>query len=208
MALNITGTNRNQRRISRTGVDGTTSIHSGTSGTSGTSNPDLSIIRVTIDAPPCGIIWTSSALPSGGLCSPRIGNVWQSTSKFFRKSDGLKAAVGRNFFSDLIALPSSTQVFGHELSNSSSRYLYTLCRANLATESFDPVEPTFVNHGIYDVITLNKNAGIWIPSTRIRRSQDTTNRRAADHNVGQGSAVGDAVGNKSDYSKENYETNF
>ena len=162
----------------------------------------------TSDAPPCGISETSASPNFYGLWSPRIDNIRKSTSPNFIKSDELKASVDKNFSIDPIALPIITQVFSDKLSDSSSRDLYTRCRLNLATESVNPLEIQFENHGISVVYTLNRSSGICSPSTRIRKSPDVTHFRSADLDVGKGEAVGDAVGDKSDYSKENYETDF
>ena len=82
------------------------------------------------------------------------------------------------------------------------------CRVNLAIESVNPVVPQFVNHELSIVNALNKSAGIWSPVTRFRRSPDVTHWRASDHTVGQEVAVGDAVGEKSDYCEEKYKTDF
>ena len=91
------GENSTPRQVSRNSVDGTTLV---TSGISGNYNPDPSVISVISAAP-----------PSGGLCSPRIGNIWQSTSPNFRKFDEFNAAVNRNFSNDLIFSPVINQVF-------------------------------------------------------------------------------------------------
>ena len=82
------------------------------------------------------------------------------------------------------------------------------CRVNIATESINPVAPQLVNHVIYDIDTLDKNTGIWSPATIIRRSPDINHCSTVDHALGQGGEVGDAVGEKSDYSEENYKIDF
>ena len=134
--------------------------------------------------------------------------MWKSTSPNSRKSDELNSAVDRNFSIDPIALPVSTQAFCDKISDNSSRDIYKRCRFNLASESVNTVAPQFVNNGISAIAAPNKSAGIWIPSTIIRSLPYVTHWSAADHGVGKGAAVGDAVEKKSDYRKENYKTDF
>ena len=147
------------------------------------------MISRTSSAPPCGINGTSAAPPSSGLWSPIIGNIRQSTSPNFRNSYELNAAVDRKFSNYPIVLAVSTQVFGGELSDSSSRDINTQFMVNLATESVNSVAPQFVNCGLSDIDALNKVAGVWIPSTRIRRYTDVTPWIAADNTVGKVEAV-------------------
>ena len=159
---NNTGTNRTPRRIRKTGIDGITPVHIGIrktstpdpsviSGTSinRTSTPDPSGISGISADPTCGISVTSVALPSGGLWSPRIGNIRQ-----------LNTAVDRTFSNDPIVPPVSTQLFGDELSGSSSRNIYIFCRIKIVTESVNPVAPQFVNHGLSTVKASKKSSGI------------------------------------------------
>ena len=82
------------------------------------------------------------------------------------------------------------------------------CRVNLAIESVIPLVPQFVNHELSIVNALNKSAGIWSPVTIFRRSPDVTHWSASDHTVGKEVSVGDAVGDKSDYSKEIYKADL
>ena len=79
---------------------------------------------------------------------------------------------------------------------------------NLTTEFVNPVVPQFVNNGISDINALNESAGIWNPNTIIRRLPDVTHGSMAYHSVGQVPAVKDTVVEKSDYSEEDYKTNF
>ena len=192
--LNNTGTNRTPQQVIRNGIDRTAPV---TSVSSGTSTSDIS-----------GIIVTSATPTSGGLWSPRIDNIRQSPPPNFRKSDELNSAVGRSFSNDLIALPIRTQVSVGELSDCYIRDLYTHCRVNLTTEFINLLEPQLVNHELSDVDTLNKSAGIWSPATIIRRLPDVTHSGTADHDIVQVAAVGDSVGDKSEFSKENYKNDF
>ena len=120
---NRTGTNRTPRQISRTGIDRTIPVPSGISG-------------------------TSAFPPSGGLWSPIFGNIWQSTSPNFSKSNEFNASVNRNFSNDPIAPLVITHVFGDKLSYSYSSFLYKRCKVNLVEESVNPVAPKLVNHWI------------------------------------------------------------
>ena len=65
---------------------------------------------------------------------------------------------------------------------------------NVATESVQPMGPQFVRHGIPTINTLDENDEIWRPTNRIRRTTNITCDSASEHYVGQGTAVGDAVG--------------
>ena len=113
------GTNRTPRQIIRTDVDGTTPVHSGISGSSTSDTSAINGTRVGgTSAPTCvingisAVSETSAAPPSGVLWSPRIDNIQQSTSPYFRKSDECNAAIDRKLSNYLISIPVSTQVFG------------------------------------------------------------------------------------------------
>ena len=98
---------------------------------------------------------TSAAPHYGGLWRPRIGNIQQYTSPNFRNPNEFNAAIDINFSNDQIEPPFITQIFSEELSNRSSRDIYTRCWGNLVTEYINPVDPQFVNHGLSDVNGLN-----------------------------------------------------
>ena len=160
-------------------------------------------IRVTIE-----ISGTNAAPTYGGLWIPSI---WKNTEIHFpkiQKFQWVQCCRSWKILQCSKCTAILTKVFGDELYNSSSKDLYMSCRANLMTESINIMAPLFVNHGLSSVEALNKSARIWIPATKTRRMTDVTHWSAADHILGQGSAVWDAVGNKSDYSKENYKTDF
>ena len=70
---------------------------------------------------------------------------------------------------------------------------------HLATDLVNPFAPQFVSHGFSTAVALNKGAGIWSPDTSIIRSPVYSHCRAAENSVGKSAAVGDAVGEKSDY---------
>ena len=55
------------------------------------------------------------------------------------------------------------------------------------------------------VDALDKYAGIWGPTTRVRRSIDVAHWSAMDNVFGESTVVGYAVRSKSDY---NYKTDF
>ena len=76
---------------------------------------------------------------------------------------------------------------------------------NFTSETGQTVAPHFVSHGITIIGTLDKNCGIWSPTTIIRRTTNTTHPSSSDNDVGQVTEVGDAT---ELYIKENYKTDF
>ena len=79
---------------------------------------------------------------------------------------------------------------------------------HLATDPVNPVALQFMTQGFSIIDALNKGSRIWSPTTRVRSLLDVSHWSEADHNVGQITVVGDTMGAKSDYSEENYKTNF
>ena len=65
---------------------------------------------------------------------------------------------------------------------------------NIVTESFQPMGPQFMSHGLPTIDTLDENYRIWIPATTIRRTPDIIHGRVSEHAVGQVIVIGDAVG--------------
>ena len=108
----------------------------------------------------------------------------------------MDAAIDGNFSNNPIAPPVLTQVFSDKLSDSSSRDLYAHCGANLAPDPVNSTAPHLVTHGFYTVDALNKGAGIWRPTTIIRRLPNVTHLIVTGHTVGQSAEVGDDVGAK------------
>ena len=76
---------------------------------------------------------------------------------------------------------------------------------NFVTDSVQSMGPQSVSHGLPTIDKLDKNDGIWIPTTRIRITSNITHGIAFEHAVGQVTSVGDAVG---EYREENYKTDF
>ena len=70
---------------------------------------------------------------------------------------------------------------------------------HITTHPINPMAPKFVNNGLYVVGALNKGAIIWSPANKITSLPDVTHLRSSYHDVGKIAAVGDAVGDKSDY---------
>ena len=75
------------------------------------------------------------------------------------------------------------------------------CEMHIEKYPLNPVTPQLVTHGFSTINALNTGAGIWRPTTRVRRSLDVTHWSSIDHAVGQSAAVGDTVGAKSDYNE-------
>ena len=173
---NNMGTNRTPQKIRRTGIDGTTPVHSGISETytpdfSDNSGTRINGINGTTTLAPIVISGTSATPPACGLWSPRISNIWKSTPQNLRKSDKLNAAVYGKFSNNLIALNNFTKLFIEKLYDSSRSDLYEHCRFHLATDPVNSVEPQFVNPGLSAINALNKGAGILTPGTRIRSNE-------------------------------------
>ena len=76
---------------------------------------------------------------------------------------------------------------------------------NVATEPVQSTGPQFVSHGIPTIETLDENAGIWIPATRIIRIPNITHVSPSRHDLGKGDEVGYSV---EECIKENYKTDF
>ena len=76
---------------------------------------------------------------------------------------------------------------------------------NVATESVQSMGPQFLIHGLPNIDTLDENSGIWSSTARIRRTPNITHGSASNRAVGQGTEVGDTVG---DYREESFKTDF
>ena len=108
----------------------------------------------------------------------------------------MNAPIDIRLTNDFILLSVSIQIICDEFTNISSRDLYLRCRMNVATDYVQPM-----SHGIPTIDTLDGNVGIWRPATRIIITLNITHGRTFEHSVGQGTAVGGAVG---DYREEKY----
>ena len=108
----------------------------------------------------------------------------------------MDASIYGNFSNNPVAPPVLTQVFSDKISDGSSRDLYVHCGVNLVSDPVNPVAPQFVTHGFSTVDEMNKGAGIWRPTTIIRRLPNFTHLSVAGNTVGQSSDVEDAVGAK------------
>ena len=184
------GDNRTPLRNSRTGVYNSTPVNSKTTDVYGGSG----ISAVCPSPAPCSqpsVIWDNS-----------IENIRKSNTPNLKETKKLNTAFDRNF---TIVPYISSQILGYELSDSSSCNFDWRCRMNFSEENGQLREPQFVSHGIPTIDTLDKNYKIWRPATRIRRKPCITHWSSTEHDVGKGTAVGDAV---ADYKKANYKTGF
>ena len=86
--------------------------------------------------------------------------------------------------------------------------IYACCGVHIVAYPVNTAAPQFVTHGLSNIDTLKKSAGIWSPTTRFRKFLDVTHWSAADYALGKSTAVGYTVGAKLDYSEEKYKTNF
>ena len=76
---------------------------------------------------------------------------------------------------------------------------------NLMEDPVNILAPQFLDLGLLTINALDKSASLRTPPTRIRRPTDVAHGSTNDHIFGITTAVGDAVGTKSDY---NYKTDF
>ena len=117
----------------------------------------------------------------------------------------MNSPIERILTNDPIAPFIIIHILGDEISDISNRDIYLRCQMGAAEETTHPVAPIFLIHGIPTIDTLDKNCGIWIPATRIRRTPNITHRSAYNHALGKETAVGYIVS----YSREkNYKTDF
>ena len=124
------GENWTPRRISRTGVDGSTPV------TSRTRDVDDSRISdVCLNPHPCA--------PSSALWNNSIVNIQQNTTPNLRDNNEFNAPVDKGLTNDPILMSVRSQIPGGELSDSSSRYLYSHCQMNFSADTVQPVEPQF-----------------------------------------------------------------
>ena len=65
---------------------------------------------------------------------------------------------------------------------------------NTTPESVQSMGTQFVIYDIPTIDALDENDGIWIPDTRITRTPNITHASVSKNDVGQGTAVGGAVG--------------
>ena len=76
---------------------------------------------------------------------------------------------------------------------------------NFAAETSQPVVPQSASHVIPIINTLDKNCGIFIPTTRFRGTPNITHWSIYEDALVQLTVVGDTV---ADYRKENYKFDF
>ena len=84
---------------------------------------------------------------------------------------------------------------------SSGSNINSRSRIDVTADNIQPMGPQLISHGLPNIGTINKNARIWIPPTiATRMKPNTTHESASVHAVGQGTLVGEAMGNyKIDY---------
>ena len=163
-------------RVSRNGIDGSTPDSSGSG---------------TIALASC----PSPTPPSFFICNGIIGNVGQTTTPNFIEISELQNSIDRMFSNNYNAPSMISQILYDEFSVSSGRNIYSRCRMDVASDTFQPMVPQLISHGISTIYTLNENSGVCIPATSpIRRTPNTTHGSSSKYVVGKGTAAGAAVG--------------
>ena len=77
---------------------------------------------------------------------------------------------------------------------------------DVVVETFQPMGPQIISHGLSTIDILNENTGICSPATSsITRTPNTTHGRASEYVVRKLTVVVSSVG---DYREENYKTYF
>ena len=113
--------------------------------------------------------------------SPKIDNIWQSATLDVIKPNKVDTSIDRQFTNNLVAPPIFTQVLVEKLSHSSSRYLYTRCRMNLAAYPDNVTALQFVNLGISTINSLDECTILWIPDIRVGMPIYVAYGSAPDH---------------------------
>ena len=96
---------------------------------------------------------------------PEIGNIRQSATPDLRDSDKLDTSIDGNFTNNLVAPPILTDVTSEKFSNSSSQDLYARVEMYLTEDPVNSVTPQFLDLRLSTVDTLDKEAGLWNPTT-------------------------------------------
>ena len=161
-------------------------------GISETSSLSL-IVIIGYTYPPCGL-----------NVIQYIGDIWQSTSPYLRKSNKFYSSIDQESTNNLVAPPIFTEVLGDKLSNSSRWYLYTLCRIILAAYSVNIPSPQFMYLGLSTINLLDKGASIFTTATRVGSPMDVAYGIVPDP-ILKNTTVRDDMIKKSDY---NYKTDF
>ena len=160
-ALGGVWTSKTPWRVSRTGVDGSTSC-----GIDNyiiiieTSSPDL--LRIIGTDPPCGL---SLIQEVGDIHQPTYPGLVRQFQKLDATTDG-KLSDNR----DLTSIFS--KVISDKLSNGSRKDLYTRCRMNLTVDSIQTQTTQLLDLGLSTINTLDEGSDLSTPATRIRRPMD------------------------------------
>ena len=128
---------------------------------------------------------TTTVPPCGLNVSPKIDDIRQSATPYWRKSNKLDSAIDGNFPNNMVALPIFTDVICDKISDSSRWDLYRLRWMNLVTDPVNIPAPQFVYLGLSTIDTLHKDTSIWTPATSIVRPTDISHWSAMDHIFGK-----------------------
>ena len=149
------------RRVSRTGIDGSTPCNIGNA------------VRVIELSSPVLIGIIGTAPPYGLNVSLDVGNKRKSTSPgLVRKSQRLDTAVDRKFPNNLYSTSISSKVISDKLYDCSSWDLYTCCGKNFAADPVQTHTPQFVDLGIYTINESDEGSGLSAPNNIILNLTD------------------------------------
>ena len=171
--------NRTPRRISRTGIYGSTPGAS----ISGTS----SVFIFPSPTPPFVWRWNCG-----------IGNIDQTATgntPSFRNSSEFCTSIDVIFSNDSNVLSVIIQIICDELSVSYGRNLNLRNRMDVADETVQPMRPRLFIHGLLTIDKLDENTRIWIPAnSSSTRTPNTFHGRASGYVVRKVPVVVEALG--------------
>ena len=125
-----------------------------------------------------------------------IGDIWKSTFPDLIESNKLDTSIIQKFTDILVALPILSDKLDEELSESSSRDLYTLCRMNLVADPGNIPALQFVDLGLSTMNALDKGASLFTPATKGIMPTNVAHGRAVGHTFGITTVVRDELRSK------------
>ena len=102
-----------------------------------------------------------------------------------RNTQKLDAVVDGKLPDDLDSASISSRLIGHKLYDGSIDDLYLRCRMNFANYTFQTQDPHFMDMGLPEINTSNRNSVLNTPATRILRPMDGSHWTFTDHVFGK-----------------------